>query len=64
MVNMLDMTIEELEAMLKPSPYSPENVARLKAKAWDELTTRERIILHNVEVSQVVGKLKAERGMA
>ena len=61
---MLDLSLEELEAMLKPSPYSAENVARLRAKAWDELTTRERIILHNVEVSKIVGYLKQREGMA
>lgn len=44
--------------------YTKENIARLKAKKWDELTTKEKIILQNVEISKIVGYLKKQRGEA
>lgn len=42
--------------------YTKENVERLKAKPWHELTTKERIVLYNVEISKTVAELKASRG--
>ena len=42
--------------------YSKENVARLKAKPLRELTTKEKIILQNVEISKIVAYLKEKRG--